>query len=307
MNFEEYLEELANSSRKLKIADLQRLSGLSAEQTEQLAARWTDIDAHRRHRILQELIDLAEDTVELNFDAVFRHALEDGDAEVRLAAVRGLWEHESPELIDSLTALTETDDSAAVRAEAALALGRFVLLFELGRLRERHFERAAVALRRVIENAGEIEEVRARAIEAIGPHDATWVRQSVTQAYESGSHRLKVSAVHAMGRSAEPRWLPLIKRELASDEAELRYEAAVASGSLADEAAVPNLVPLLADSDDEVRAAAIAALGEIGGEAARRALDGLIDGSSKETSAAAAAALADIEADEDPLRFKLNR
>ncbi len=307
MNFEEYLEELASSSRKLKIADLQRLSGLSPEQAEHLAARWTDIGVRRRRRILQELIDLAEDTVELDFDAVFLHALEDDDAEVRLAAVRGLWEHESPELIDSLTALTETDDDAAVRAEAALALGRFVLLFELGRLRERHFERAAAALRRVIENGGEIEEVRARAIEAVGPHDATWVRQSITQAYESGSHRLKVSAVNAMGRSAESRWLPLLKRELASDDAELRYEAAVASGSLADEAAVPNLVPLVADADDQVRAAAIAALGEIGGVAARRALDDLIEGASKATSEAAAAALADIEADEDPLRFKLDR
>lgn len=305
MNFEEYLEELADASRKLKIADLQRLSGLSSEQAGQLAARWADIGIRRRRRIVQELIDLAEDNVELNFDAVFRGALEDADAEVRLSAVRGLWEYESPDLIDSLTLLTEQDDGAAVRAEAALALGRFVLLYELGRLRERHFERAAAALRRIMEDAREIEEVRARAIEAIGSHDATWVRQSVTQAYESGSRRLKVSAVHAMGRSAEPRWLPLVRRELASDDAEIRYEAAVASGLLADEAVVPSLVPLLADDDAEVRAAAIAALGEIGGEAARRALSDLIDGPSKAASEAASAALAEIEADEDPLGFKL--
>ncbi len=305
MNFEEYLEELADSSRKLKITDLQRLSGLSPEQADQLAARWPDIDVRRRRRILQELLDLAEDNVELNFDAVFRSALEDDDGEARLAAVRGLWEQESPGLIDSLSALTETDDAAAVRAEAALALGRFVLLFELGRLPERHFERASAALRRVIDKTDEIAEVRARAIEAIGPHDAAWVRQAVTQAYESGSHRLKASAVHAMGRSSEPRWLPLLTRELASDEAELRYEAAVASGFLADEAAVPGLVPLVTDPDDEVRAAAIAALGEIGGEAARRALNDLIDGPSKAASEAAAAALAEIDADQDPLGFKL--
>jgi len=307
MNFEEYLAQLADGSRKLKITDLQRLSGLSPEQAEQLAARWTDINVRRRRRILQDLMDLAEDTVELDFDTAFLLALKDDDAEVRLSAVRGLWECESPELIDILTALAETDDDAAVRAEAALGLGRFVLLFELGRLRKRHFDRACATLRRVVENAGEIEEVRARAIEAIGSHDATWVRQSITQAYESGTHRLKVSAVQAMGRSAESRWLPLLRRELSSDEAELRYEAAVASGSLADEAVVPSLVPLVADSDDQARAAAIAALGEIGGAAARRALDDLIEAPSKATSEAAAAALADIEADEDPLRFKLDR
>ena len=305
MNFEEYLEALADSSRQLKIAELQRLSDPSPEQAEQFAARWRDIEVRRRRRVLQELIDLCEDTVELNFDAVFRHALKDDDGETRLAAVRGLWEYQSPDLIDDLTTLAETDDSASVRAEAALALGRFVLLFETGRLRERHFARLSAALRRVIENATEIEEVRARAIESIGPHDADWVRQAVTQAYESGSHRLKVSAVHAMGRSAGSRWLPLLKRELTSDEAELRYEAAVASGSLADEAAVPSLVPLAADPDDEVRAAAIAALGDIGGEAARRALDDLIDEPSGAASDAATAALAEIDADDDPLAFKL--
>ena len=305
MNLEEYLETLADSSSKLKIADLQRLSDPSPEGVEQIAACSADVNVRRRRRILQELIDLAEDTVELDFDTVFRHALKDEDAAARLTAVRGLWEYESPDLIDDLTALAETDGDAAVRAEAALALGRFVLLFETGRLRERHFERAADVLRRVVENAGEIEEVRVRAIEAIGPHDADWVRQAVTQAYESGSHRLKVSAVNAMGRSAEPRWLPLLKRELASDEAELRYEAAVASGSLADEAAVPSLVLLVADPDDEVRAAAIGALGEIGGEAARRALDDLIDEPSGEARDAAVAALAQIDADEDPLAFKL--
>jgi HEAT repeat protein len=307
MNFTEYLEALVDSSQQLKIAELQRLSDPSPEQAEQFAARWPDIDVRRRRRILQELIELAEDTVELDFDFVFRHALRDTDDEARLAAVRGLWEYESPDLIDDLTALTQTDDSAAVRAEAALALGRFVLLFETGRLRERHFERVVTALRRAIENAAEIEEVRARAIESIGPYDADWVRQAVTQAYESGSHRLKVSAVHAMGRSAESRWLPLLQRELTSEEAELRYEAAVASGSLADEAAVPSLVPLAADADDEVRAAAIAALGEIGGEAARRALDDLVDTPSAAASEAAAAALAEIDADNDndPLGFKL--
>jgi HEAT repeat protein len=306
MNLEEYLKTLADGSIDLKIVDLQRLSDPSSEGARQIAARWADVNVRRRRRILQELIDLGEDTVELDFDAVFRHALSDEDAEARLTAVRGLWEFQSPDIIDDLIALMETDDDAAVRAEAALALGRFILLFETGHLRERHFDRAAAALRRVVENKEEIEEVRARAIESIGPHDSDWVRQAVTQAYESDTHRLKVSAVHAMGRSAESRWLPLLKRELTSDEAELRYEAAVAIGSLADEAAVPALVPLASDPDDEVRGAAIFSLGEIGGEAARRALDDLIDGSPGSVNDAATAALAEIKADDDPLGFKLD-
>src|SRR6266511_1399442 len=60
-------------------------------------------------------------------------------------------------------------------------------------------------LRAVISGADEIDEVRARALEAMGAHDNAWVRQALSGAYESGIRRLKVAAVHAMGRSCEPR------------------------------------------------------------------------------------------------------
>ncbi len=305
MDFESYLDEIADSSRKLKVSGLQRLSNLPGDPIERLAQRWPEIDLRRRRKIVEALNNLEEDSVEYNFDQVFILALEDADAEVRLAAIRGLWECESPALIDSFAALLEGDDNGAVRAEAALALGRFVVLAELGRLRPRYFERVESALARAIEKPAELEEVRARALEAIGAHDAPWVRQAVREAYESGNHRLKVGAVHAMGRSCEARWLPLLVKELGSDEAELRYEAAVACGSLGDDAAVDPLVRVVLDEDDDVRAAAMGALGEIGGSRAKDALMLLLDSESPATREAAAAALAEIDFAEDPLGFKL--
>ena len=141
-------------------------------------------------------------------------------------------------LIDPLVRLARQDSDPGVRAESALALGRFVVLYETGRLRERHFEMVEDALREVISRRDEIDEVRARALEAIGARDEAWVRQAISEAYESGVRRMKVAAVHAMGRSAEPRWLPLLLRELGNEEAEVRYEAATALGSLGDENAV---------------------------------------------------------------------
>jgi HEAT repeat protein len=304
MDFEGYLDELAEPSVRLKMADLARLSALSAKQAELLAATWPRIDTTRRREIVQELQDLAEDNVEFDFDAVFLRGLEDEDAEVRLGSIRGLWEHEGPDLISSLVRLTKKDEDAAVRAESALGLGRFVLLFEEGRLRDRHFRDAETGLRDVIENKQEIEEVRARALEAIGPHDEAWVRQAISEAYESGVRRLKVAAVHAMGRSCEPRWLPLLLRELASDEPEVRYEAATALGSLGDEAAVANLVDHLSDADEEVRDASIAALGEIGGPEARKTLTELAQDGPPATKEAALAALAEIDFEQDPLSFR---
>ncbi|HUF53099.1 MAG TPA: HEAT repeat domain-containing protein [Dehalococcoidia bacterium] len=305
MDFAEYLDELSDPAKRVKVAGLQRLSYLSPEQAKQLAVRWPDINVRRRRRVISELQDLAEDNVEIDFSEAFRIGLSDDDAQVRLVSVRGLWENQDAKLIDRLLDLAERDDDARVRAEAALALGRFVLLHELGRIRERHFERVASGLRRVIEKPNEVEEVRARAIEAMGAHDAAWVRQSITEAYESGRHRLKVSSVHAMGRSAEPRWLPLLARELQSDEPELRYEAATAVGMLGQESAIPNLVALIVDEDEQVVAAAIGALGAIGGTMARRALRELLGSESAATRVAAADAIAHMDFEDDPLGFKV--
>ena len=304
MDFEGYLEELRDTSVGLKAAHLARLSAISPEQADLLAAAWPRIDATRRREVVQELLDLAEDNVEFDFDAVFLRGLEDSDAEVRLGSVRGLWEHEGPDLIAPLARLTTNDDDAAVRAESALGLGRFVLLFEEGRLRERHFREAEAVLREVISNKDEIEEVRARALEAIGSHDEPWVRQAISEAYESGVRRLKVAALHAMGRSCEPRWLPLLLRELGSEEPELRYEAAAALGSVGDESAVSHLVSHLSDTDEEVRAASIAALGEIGGQEARNALTELAQEGPPAAKDAAMAALAEIDFEQDPLSFR---
>jgi hypothetical protein len=172
VDFKEYLDEITDSSRRLKVAGLQRLSALRRDQADQLGRRWDATDVRRRRKLVQELADLQEDNVEVNFDAVFLLGLKDNDPDVRMTSVRGLWENESADLIGPLTALVAGDSDAAVRAEAALALGRFVVLSEHGRLRPRHFEKVESALRRVIEKADETEEVRTRALEAIGAHDA---------------------------------------------------------------------------------------------------------------------------------------
>jgi HEAT repeat protein len=303
-SFEEYLEELAAQSRPLKAAGLARLSAMTPELMSQLETVWPSLNVQRRRAVVQELLDLEEENVEFDFDAVFLVGLKDEDAEVRLGSVRGLWEHEGPDLVPPLIEIMKHDPDAGVRAEAALALGRFVLLSEEGRLRERHFEKIEEALQLVISNGGEIDEVRARAVEAIGAHDEAWVRQAISEAYESGVRRLKVAAVHAMGRSCEPRWLPLLLRELTNEEAEVRYEAANALGSLGDETVVPNLVQALGDPDEEVLEASISALGAIGGRRAREALLELSREGSPAAKEAALAALAEIDFAEDPLAFR---
>lgn len=301
MEFVSYLDGLKDPATQLSVTGLQHLDALESEQAEAFRSAWPEIDLERRRQVIHQLVELTEDNIDLNFDTVFFAAMEDGDATVRCDAVRGLWEYEERDLIPPLLRLLERDEEADVRAEAALALGRFVLLSALGHLQEHQSQKVEQGLRRTLEDEMEVEEVRARALEAIGASCQPWVREAIEGAYEGAEVRLKISALHAMGRSCEPRWLPELIDELANGDPEARYEAATALGSLADRRAVTHLAPALYDSDPVVQEAAIMALGQIGGSEAKALLRPLSGDSSPSVQEAVATALAEADFAIDPL------
>jgi HEAT repeat protein len=304
-SFHDYLAELQDDGQPVKAAKLARLSHLADEERLLFLKAWATFSAKRRRRVIGLLVDLAEDNVELNFDDIFLPSLSDSDPRVRADAIRGLWEHDNRDLIEPLIHLLSADGDTDVRAEAALALGRFVLQWEFGALRDRYFRRVEEVLRRALVNGDEEMEVRARALEAIGSCSLPWVRQAIRQAYDGSDRQLRVSAVHAMGRNCDPNWLPILFEELSSGDAEMRYEAALACGSLADEAAVSRLSPLLEDEDAEVRAATIAALGEIGGREAKAVLMRYLDHPSRIVRDAVREALSLADFDEDASPFSI--
>lgn len=299
------LNELLDVSNDVKVSSLADLTGLDDDEDEELSRRWNEIDIRRRQWLVRELIDIAEDNVELNFDRVYFRGLEDDDGEVRQDSIRGLWEYERSDLIEPLVRLMTDDPSAAVRAEAALALGRYVTAHEHGLLRGRHFETMERSMRDVLESPTEVTEVRARVLEAIGAHNSEWVQEAIRKAYESDVRRLKASAIHAMGRSVDERWMPLVIREMSNEEAELRYEAALAAGAIGESNTLPHLARLAQDPDEEVAHASVMAMGEIGGAEAKAALEELASEPSVALREAATAALAEIRFDEDPLAFGL--
>ncbi len=301
MEFVSYLDSLKDPATQLSVTGLQQLDALESEQIEAFRSAWPEIEFERRRQVIHQLVALTEDNADLNFDAVFFAVMEDGDAAVRCDAVRGLWEYEECDLIPLLLRLLERDEEVGVREEAALALGRFVLLSALGNLQENQYQRVEQGLRRTIEDALEVEEVRARALEAIGASSQPWVSEMIEGAYEGEEVRLKISALHAMGRSCEPRWLPTLIEELANEDPEIRYEAATALGSLAERKAVAHLDAVLQDSDPVVQEAAILALGQIGGSEAKVLLRPLLEDSSPRVKEAAAASFAEADFAIDPL------
>ncbi|MGB2694078.1 MAG: HEAT repeat domain-containing protein [Dehalococcoidia bacterium] len=305
MSFETYVQELVDPARALVASKLASLSNMEPAEAALLADVWLDMEANRRRSLVQQLVDIAEDNIELNFDAAFLLALADEDAEVRRAAIAGLWEYEGRDLIDALLELLRSDSDAAVRAEAASALGRFILQAEFDVLRSTESERIEEALRLTFEDEDELAEVRGRALESIGARSEAWVEDLIDRAYDSPDRRLRLSAVHAMGRSCDAAWLPKLVTELESDDAEMRFEAAVACGSIGDDAATSYLVPLLHDEDAETQEAAIAAVGEIGGAEAREALQNIVEGADERVREAVDVALAGLEFADNPLGAQL--
>lgn len=277
LSAKQIIAELGKSESPLSSARLSELTNLDREEMELFKSTWPAVGLSRRRAIMERLVELAEDNVELCYDDIFKYALKDADAEIQVKAIEGLWENEESSLISPLISLLEQSQSEKVRAAAALALGKFVMLAEQDRLRSPHLLRLRDALLGVIGDAKQRVEIRRRALEAIAPMSLPEVRAVIMRSYQGDNLQMKIGAIYAMGRNCDPSWLPLLIEELSNDSPEVRYEAIVACGELEEEAAVPHLVGLVRDPDSDVRMAAIKALGDIGGRAAKEFLEECLD------------------------------
>ena len=253
---------------------------------------------------MKKLVELCEDNLELDFSAVFRACLEDTDEGVRETATRGLWECDDRAIIRPLIGLLQGDPSAKVRAAAAMSLGKFAEMAQNGKLLPRDADRTREALMAAIDRHGQDLEVRRRAIEAAANFDLPEIDKIIQDAYDSGSTELMQSSIYAMGRSSNTRWLPIILKEMESEDPAVRYEAANACGQLGEESTIPHLIQLIEDHDLEVQQAVVRALGMIGGPLAKRALQQCLKMGDEVLEMAAEDALSSLEFDDDPLTFR---
>ncbi len=294
---------LLNSGQRLLNSSLAELSDLRPAGLAYLEKVWLQIALKRRRQIVSRLAELAEDDVQLSFNAIFKMLLADPDEEVRTSAIGGLWENEEPSLIEPLIGLLQEDNAAKVRAAAATALGRFALLAEHGRLRPETADRVRQALLAALADDGLPAELKRRVLEAASPLSLPQVKEAIRAAYEAVNPSLRVGAVYAMGKNYDPAWLPTLLEEVSSSSAEMRYEAATACGELEEEAAVPCLIKLSDDTDTEVQLAAIQALGKIGGDRARKCLESLADHPRESVRQVAGDAIATLDEMAGPLSF----
>jgi HEAT repeat protein len=300
LTLEQCVNNLTDREHPLRQADLLSLSGMTSEEVDFLRCGWPDIDATRRREVLDLLIEITEDNLEADFNDIFRFCLTDESPEVRARALEGLWECDDRILVTPLVTLLREDPSDNVRAAAAMTLGKFVVLAQSGMLLYKDAGKISGALLQTIRDSEECRDVRRRAIEAIAPFDTTEVHQIIKEAYNSDQIEMTYSAVYAMGRSCDSRWLPIILQELRNTDPAMRYEAANACGEMEEEDAVPHLIPLFQDEDLQAQTSAISAVGNIGGSLSKRALLSCLKSSDDLIIEAAQEALSKLDGSEMP-------
>jgi HEAT repeat protein len=289
------------SDSEIVNSDLVRLSDLNDDDLYQFRKAWSNAEVTRRADVAGKLVSLGEEDVTQDFTRLFKTFLDDPDPGIRIRALEGLELEDKYAVVRPILKTLKSDESAEVREAAARAAGKFALLAELGDLPEAVGKDIFDVLLDVLENTAEPIAVRRRALESIAPFQQELVDNYIEDYYYSQEPGVKASALFAMGRNCQSRWLNFLIDELQSSDSEIRFEAARSSGEIGEEEAVPGLLVLLDDNDHEVQEAAIMALGKIGGQEARQALQQLSKSQDTRIKEAAKSALTELETCEDPL------
>jgi len=289
------LDELNQEPKMPAQASLYHLSNLEPGDAARVRETWICLPTALRQQMIARLTQVAEADFEVNFGAVFYLGLEDEDAQVRTTSIEGLWEDEDVGLIPTLVDCLREDESVAVRAAAATSLGRFILLGELEKIRPDPHALAYDALLAVCQDVEEHVEIQRRALESLAYTNNETVAALIDRAYAAPEEKVHISAIFAMGRSADARWAGRVRQELFQSNPALRYEAARACGEIALGEAVPELEELADDVDPQVQEAALWALGQIGGDKARKILERYCTASNEATRTAAEAAMEELE------------
>lgn len=280
-SFSEIIQALKDEQKPVPARYLYRFSGLEGDELEEFAQLWPGLSSQRRLSLLEDLELLAEANTLMNFDAIGRVGVEDEEYEVRVVAIRSLWQSERDDLIPLFLDILEKDPNRDVRAQAASALGRFVLLGELEKISpKRHKEIEDRLLAIMAEEKDTL--IRRRALESLGYSSRKRIDGLIEDAYDYGDEDMQASALFAMGRSADPRWESQVIESLDDPDSELSKEAIRAAGELKLSEALPTLLNLLLEEESELRMTAAWALSQIGGKEVAEALVALQEQSENE-------------------------
>lgn len=263
---------------ELEPEDLHAVSRLPAGSEDIVRRQLGALDSSERFALLDRLRQVGADFGGYDFTVFFAAMRTDEDASVRTIAVSGLALCETAGATEALLATARSEEEeTGVRREAVSALGEVAMRVELGWAASEDAGDVVDALRAIVEDEREDEELRASALSGVGVVSASWVTELIEDAFDSDTAALHLGAVEAMGRNADVYWLPVLEGSLVAEDEDERLAAVLAIGEIGSEDGAPMLLELFDDpsASEELIRSAVAALGEIGSEEAVEELEQL--------------------------------
>lgn len=270
------LDFLHDETSILAEVDFTALSDLNQEGVRHFQHTWDQLSSNRREDLIRRLGEIAQERIELDFEAINRFALSDSIAAIRQMAIENLWECEEPELAKSFIESLSSDPDPGVRSAAASALGKFIYLGELERISSDLLRKSEdTLLTSVREDLSPV--VRDRALESLGYSSLSEVVYLIEDAYDSELDDTRIAALVAMRRSADDSWSEHVLSEVQNSNPAMRAEVVRAIGELEIQEGLDALLELLGDENLEVIRASIWALSELGGNEAREAISMMLE------------------------------
>ena len=272
-------------------ATIRPFSDLSLAAARRLGVRWPTLPAEVRLVAVREMTTLGERDVRLNFERALAIAMTDSNADIRAAAVMGLWEAKSDAVQRQLLRLAPDEPDWRVRTAMFDALGRCAEYRVVSGDDGLSSKTASLLLDAAITDTSEAARLAAMAAASyFQPEELIAVIES---AFDDGSDDARESALVAMGRFGGSRWASRVIDGLRSGSDEERIAAAGAAPYIEDQRVVTYLYEAAEDDDAiELQVAAISGLGEIGGREVRKFLEEVQDSPDEQIRDAAEIALA---------------
>lgn len=254
------------------------LSDLSTKDIEQIRPVWEVLDTTYRQILLQTLVDELQENYQWDYEAFCLMILSGTENTLKGSAIELLETSESFHVMRRLLEIAQSEVDVIIRAESVRVLGNFILMGELGNITEEQIRPVYEFVFMLQQDITQNSLVRARALESIAYYSDDRVESLIREAYFSEDDTLKISALIAMGHTADSdKWEETVLSELKNGTEDMQLEAVRACGELQIARSVRQLHRYFQDAEREGQAVAIWALGEIGTKEAIRVLEQIAD------------------------------
>src|SRR5215213_1699955 len=245
-SFQSVLDALVSDRKEFPRRYLQEFSDIGPLELKTVLDVWPQVKPSRKLTLLEELRILSDTDTLVSFDDFARALLSDPEPEVRTRAIRLLDECEDPKVVPSYLDMLKNDPDINVRIVAANALHLFVDLGELEEIPENVYHEVENAL---LASAASEDDVRVRraALESLGYSSRPEVATLIESSFHREDPNWQMSALVAMGRSADERWTDDVTRSLVHVNDNIRKAAVQAAGELSLKSTRPLLLQMLGE------------------------------------------------------------